>query len=429
MSISAPTQPRHQIHAQNGTPPAPIAHVIRSDAEAVEIAERLAREFKKTASERDRERRFPLPEVEKLSQSGLLASIVPKEYGGAGISLVTLCKVLQILSASDGSLGQIHQNHFHFLNYIAAFGTTEQKKHFLPGILSGKRLGNGLQERNVHIGPKLATILTPYGDGTFRLNGEKVYTTGAYIAHWLPILSTTPEGTIVLVYVDREAPGVEVINDWNGMGQRNTLSGSAKFRDVTIVERSVFRRSFEGYSPHGLSYAQILHAAIDTGLAQGALEETARFTRENARPWSEAKVERAGEDPHLIKQFGELVVEYQAAEALLIRAATLLDVALADDTNEEAGLQAVLAVSAARIQSDRAALRISHELFEFGGTRSTDEKWNLSRHWRDARTHTLHDPIRWKLHNFGNYHLNGTLPPRDGAKRGLVPNSSPNPRP
>jgi alkylation response protein AidB-like acyl-CoA dehydrogenase len=49
------------------------------------------------------------------------------------------------------------------------------------------------------------------------------------------------------------------------------------------------------------------------------------------------------------------------------------------------------------------------------GTRSTLEEYNLNRHWRNARTHTLHDPVRWKYHAIGNFWLNGVHPPRHGA--------------
>jgi hypothetical protein len=60
------------------------------------------------------------------------------------------------------------------------------------------------------------------------------------------------------------------------------------------------------------------------------------------------------------------------------------------------------------------ALRITNELFELGGTKSSFVEFNLDRHWRNARTHTLHDPIRWKTQYLGNYVLNGGRPPKNG---------------
>ena len=88
------------------------AHIIKDDAEAIAVAQELARGFAAGAAERDRERRLPLAEIERFSQSGLWAITVPKDYGGAGVSAVTLAEVTTIISAADGSIGQIPQNHF-----------------------------------------------------------------------------------------------------------------------------------------------------------------------------------------------------------------------------------------------------------------------------------------------------------------------------
>ncbi len=116
--------------------------------------------------------------------------------------------------------------------------------------------------------------------------------------------------------------------------------------------------------------------------------------------------------PHIepIKQFVELSVQFHAAEALLLRAGEAIDRARATPGDAQAVIDAIIAVGEARVQADRASLQLSNDLFELSGTRSAAEKWNLNRHWRNARTHTLHDPIRWKLHHVGNYYLNGVKP-------------------
>jgi SfnB family sulfur acquisition oxidoreductase len=395
------------------TPAAPDSpvHVIADDAEALAVARALAREFKHGAADRDRHPAPPLAEVERITRSGLLAAGVPRSHGGAGISTTTLVQILQLLSAADGSLGQIHQNHFFFVNRVAATGTEGQKKFFFAEFLAGKRLGNCLAERTGRRGVDTTTHLVRQPDGTYRLNGRKYYTTGAYLAHWLPVAASEGEGRGATVFVSRHAPGVEVVNDWAGMGQRNTCSGTAAFHDVLVTEAQIFRPDQEEYSPHGLVYAQIMHAAIDTGIAQAALEDTVWFTNHHARPWGEARVERAGQDPHLIKQFGELVVQFHAAEALLLRAAELHDLARARPDDPQATIEAIVAVGEARAQADHISLFAGQQLFEFGGTRSASLRWDLDRHWRDARVHTLHDPVRWKLHHVGNYHLNGVNPP------------------
>jgi SfnB family sulfur acquisition oxidoreductase len=396
------------------TPPVSLgtARIVADDADALETARGLAFELKRTAAERDRNPAPPIAEVEAISRSGLLAAGVPRAYGGAAITTTTLVQILQLLSAADGSIGQIHQNHFFFVNRIAAFGSEAQKEFFLADILSGKRLGNCLAERTGRMGIDSNTQLTRQRDGTYRLNGKKYYTTGAYLAHWLPV--TTLEGEVkgTCVLVPRNAQGVEVVNDWAGMGQRNTVSGSATFTDVFVTEDQIIRVKGDVYSPHDLVYAQIMHAAIDTGIAQGALEDAIWFTNNKARAWAEAGVERAGQDPHLIKQFGELAVQFHAAEELLLRAAELHDTARANPSDEQAVVDAIVAAGEARVQADHISLQAGTELFEFGGTRSASRKWDLDRYWRDARVHTLHDPVRWKLHHLGNYYLNGIKPPQ-----------------
>ena len=76
---------------------------------------------------------------------------------------------------------------------------------------------------------------------------------------------------------------------------------------------------------------------------------------------------------------------------------------------------ASIAVAEARVLTTDVALAASTKLFELAGTQSTLAEGNLDRHWRNARTHTLHDPVRWKYHAIGNYYLNDKNPPRHGA--------------
>jgi SfnB family sulfur acquisition oxidoreductase len=409
-------------------PPSPLkadpsqpVHVIRSEAEAIDTANALAAGFKAGASDRDRSGAVPWEEVEAITRSGLLAVQVPRSHGGAGAGNTALVRILQSLSSADGSLGQIHQNHFNFTYSIVLNGTQAQKDFYLAEILRGARLGNCLSERTGRHGIDTTTRIVPQPGGVWRLDGQKYYTTGAFVAHWLPVSVKDHESKPAMAYVPRNAAGVEVTNDWDGIGQRNTVSGTATFNNVTVTDDQLLRVTKPRH--HGGAHAQIMHAAIDVGIAKGALDDIVWFTREHARP--RAEFAKAGDEPHQIRHFGELRVLYAGAEALLLRAARLLDEALADLENEEAGHEASIAVAEARALADRAALRITNDLFVFGGTRSTDEKWNLHLHWRNARTHTLHDPVRWRLHHVGNYFLNGVRPPLGRRLAGGDPGSAP----
>jgi hypothetical protein len=142
--------------------------------------------------------------------------------------------------------------------------------------------------------------------------------------------------------------------------------------------------------------SQIIQAAIDAGIARTAIRETIEFVRTKARPWIDSNVEKASEDPLTISQIGDLEIRLHAAEALLQRAARLLDEAEEIPT-ETTVAKVSIAVAEAKAVTTEIAILATNKLFELAGTQSTLGKYNLDRHWRNARTHTLHDPVRWKI--------------------------------
>ncbi|MNI51278.1 Dibenzothiophene desulfurization enzyme C [compost metagenome] len=182
--------------------------------------------------------------------------------------------------------------------------------------------------------------------------------------------------------------------------------------DLHVPAFNVFPtyRSYESPTLAG-PFAQLTTAAIDAGIARAALRDTLAFVREFARPWIDAGVAKASEDPLTIIQVGALDIRLEAAEALLERAGWALDAARSAP-DEDSVAQASLAVARAKVLTTEIAIEASNKLFELGGTRSTLKKHNFDRHWRNARVHTLHDPVRWKYHVVGNWLLNGVKPPR-----------------
>lgn len=392
----------------------PTAHVIADDAEALAVAAALADEFRADAAERDAERRLPRAELDRLSASGLLAVTVPAEHGGADVSARTLAEVFRLLGTADASLAQIPQSHFAYVNVIRRQGTPEQREFFFAELLAGRRFGNAQSEAGTRHVQDIRTRLEPQPDGSYLLDGVKHYSTGALFADWIPVLARAEDDKLHVAYVPADAPGLTVIDDWDGLGQRTTASGTVRLDGVPVPAGRVLPHhlTFEGPQLHG-SVAQLLHAAIDAGIAAGALAEAVEFVRTKSRPWFESGVETAAEDPLLIQRFGELSLQVRASEALLGTAADAVDAATARLTDDTAA-EASLAVAAAKVQAARAAVEVSSALFEVSGTRSALNSLNLHRHWRDARTHTLHDPTRWKIQHLGRHTLNGTRPPRHG---------------
>lgn len=392
----------------------PVANIIRSDAEALAVARNLAQTIAADGVLRDRERRLPWSELDLLSKAGLLAITVPKAFGGAGVSAGTLAEVIAILSQADGSIGQIPQNHFFILEALRLQGTPEQQRFFYGRILAGERIGNALSELGTKTAQDHNTRLARTAQGLV-LNGRKFYCTGALFADWVAVVANDDEGFSTIALVPQGTAGLTIIDDWSGFGQRVTGSGTTVLENVPVDPFAVIglRAVFDRPTSMG-PLAQIMHAAVEAGLARAALAETIRFVRDKARPWKDAGVESAAQDPYTIAAIGETQVRVAAADALLARAGTFVDrAAAAPDT---AGVAAAsVSVAEAKVATTEAALHAASKLIELAGSRATLQEFGLDRFWRNARTHTVHDPVRWKYRAVGDYWLNGIAPPRHGA--------------
>ena len=390
---------------------------VLSAEEAVTVAAALAADFAAGAAERDRSRALPYDELDRLSASGLLAITVPGEYGGAGLSPSTVAEVIRILATADPNIAQIPHSHFVYVNLLRLAGNPAQLAHYSRALLAGARIANAQAERNGPTAADVATTLTPADDG-FRIDGTKYYCTGSLFADILAVLtrlddpdgvSGLPDGQYV-AFLPADSAGVRIIDDWDAIGQRTTGSGTIRLDAVLVARSQVVPRAPAVNAPTGYgAFAQLMHAAIDAGIARGALEAAASFAREKSRPWFEAGVSDAIDDPLLVQRFGELVVTVRAAEASLAAAGAAADAAMTGTAQGAA--DASLAVATAKVLTDRAANEVAGALFEVTGTRSTAAALNLDHFWRNARTHTVHDPVRWKFQHLGRALLHGTPPP------------------
>ncbi len=244
------------------------------------------------------------------------------------------------------------------------------------------------------------------------MNGQKFFATGALLAHWIPVVAINEEGLPYAAFIPQGTTGLTIINDWSGFGQRTTASGTVELNQVEVTEQYLvpIYRAFERPTPAG-AISQFIQAAVDAGIARGAIDETIRYVRHHSRPWIDAGVEHASQDPYTIANIGDLKIKLRAAEAVLDLAADEIDRAIAEPTEQQVN-EATLRVAEAKVLTTEIALSAANKLFELSGTRSTLSELNLDRHWRNARTHTLHDPVRRKYHLVGNYYLNGIHPPR-----------------
>jgi SfnB family sulfur acquisition oxidoreductase len=380
------------------------AVILRSDEEVLAAAKEAANYIREGAIDRDRHRRLPWEEIKLLSRSGLMSLTVPKSHGGTGIKATTIAEVFRLISAADPSVGQIPQNHY----LIAAAlytGTPAQQEFFWGRLLKGERFGNANSESTMKR-PRDYETLVERVPGGYRLTGKKFYTTGAIFAHWVTISAFDEHKRRIVFLAERHSSGLTVVDDWSGMGMRTTASGTTILDGVFIPDERVipFYKVRETPKPVG-PISSLIHIAVDLGVAEEALADAKNYIRTKNRPWIENPFDEHAKEPFIVQRFGELQVKFNTSLALYQHAAEKID-AYTEAPSAERALATSLAVADARVYSTQTALEITSELFALTGARATLAEYDLDRHWRNTRTHTLHDPLRWKLYHIGNHRLN-----------------------
>ncbi|MCV7228105.1 acyl-CoA dehydrogenase family protein [Mycolicibacterium komossense] len=376
-------------------------------ARAAAVADELAG----TAVQRDRANQNPFPEIGLLRQSGLLGFAIPTEFGGAGGSLPQALILGRIVAAADGSIGQLLL--YHYSNGVWSFilGTPEQWEFIARGVgESGWFQGSVSNPRDSGFD------VAGTDDGGYILNGTRTFATGVAIADYITV-GFLDNGTLLNAQIPPDRAGLVFGDDWDNLGQRLTASGSVTFEDVVIrhdeVLRGVSEYPGDQLLREGLraQFSFLIFAHLYLGIAEGALESAARYIREKGRPWPEATSKVATEDPYVLQLLGKLSAQIAAGVALADDAAVTFSTALRSDslTAEQWGRLA-LRVDQAKVVATEAALDATQNIYQATGARSTANSVGLDIYWRNARTHTTHDPLPYRQREVGNFVLNQILP-------------------
>jgi alkylation response protein AidB-like acyl-CoA dehydrogenase len=215
--------------------------------------------------------------------------------------------------------------------------------------------------------------------------------------------------------VPADRRGLTIDEDWDAFGQKQTDSGTVSFDHVLVHPDEVLVAPGTVPTPRATlraQLAQLILASLYAGIARGALVQGLRHTGRLSRPFAAAGVARAVDDPYVQHRYGELAVLVRPAEVLADLAAQRIDAALAAGealTAEQRG-EVAIAVAEAKVAAHHAALQVSSQLFELTGAGATSARFGLDRFWRNARVHTLHDPIDYKLRDLGRHVLTGAFP-------------------
>ncbi|MFF2482965.1 acyl-CoA dehydrogenase family protein [Paenibacillus sp. NPDC058071] len=373
---------------------------------AIELSKQLAVD----AAKRDREGGAAYEQLNLLKDSGLLKVIVSPKYGGDGQPWSVVLRIVRELAKEDASLAHLYG--FHTLNILAARwnGTEKQQEYLETGTVCHNWFwGNSVNYYDRRLTGKRE------GDG-YRIHGEKGFSSGSPGSDRL-VISWRDEADDSLLFaaIPTDKAGITVHDDWDGIGQRQTGSGTVQFNQVYIDKGELLDSKERIHLPYA-TLTPILSKSVLTnvyvGSAFGAIEAAKEYTVNHTRPYIASGVDKAIEDPWIKRQYGELWIQAVAAASLTDNAIAVLDSAWNKGmslTEQERGEAAVI-VSAANVHAGNTALEVTSRIFEVMGARSATRKNGFDRFWRNVRTHTLHDPVEYKLRSVGDWVLTGAYP-------------------
>lgn len=376
------------------------------------VAEQVAQKLGRDLPERERAGRPPLAEKELLRDSGLLPLNIPAHLGGEGLSWQECFELVQVIARVDNSIGQLLGYHYIFQVFPYLDLQGEAADRLAQDTLANNWL---FASTGTPQGKQIEAVQTEKG---WILKGIKPFATGSYVADRIFSRALTEDGTRLVALVDAQAEGVIHHDDWDVLGSRLTASNSLEYRDLLVTDEQIIARipatDAEREPAKTLSTPafQLLFSTVYLAAAEGALSEALAYTRQSSRPWFHAKVSQATDDPYILAQYGRFAAEVQGLSALIQQATEALDWGFArgQQLTEEERAHIAEQIVAAKITAHARALEVTQGVYDVTGARATKSAVGLDRHWRDVRTHTLHDPVAYKQAELGNYLLNGVLP-------------------
>ena len=373
-----------------------------------DTARRLAAAFAATAAERDQHGGTPKAERDALRASGLLALSIPTRYGGLGADWRSTLDTVRILAAADSSVAHVYAFHHLMLATVRLFA---QPAQWQPWFEQTARLnwfwGNALNPLDDRTQSRVF-------EGWREFAGRKSFCSGALDSEML-IASALQDGQLVIAALPTLRSGITVMADWDNIGQRQTDSGSVTFEKVRVEENEILADPGPLSSPFSCLrplLAQLILTHIYLGIAEGAFADARHYSLHEARPWHRAAVASIEQDPYVLAHYGEFWLGLESVRSLTDRAALRFDQAWQQDaalSAEERG-ELALSITAAKVAATRVGMDLCSKMFDVTGARATHAELRLDRHWRNLRTHTLHDPVDYKIQELGIWALSQHYP-------------------
>ncbi|MFD7076743.1 acyl-CoA dehydrogenase family protein [Nocardioides sp. NPDC059952] len=379
--------------------------------EAVLAFRAIFAQLAQTAGERDRTHTHAFDLVRQLTDAGIGRLRVPVEHGGYGVDLPTLFGLLAEAGQADSNVPQILRGHFSAVEILRHTPDDRVAGHWLRRIAAGAVFGNGQSEpagaNTSGAGFDISTHIHEV-DGRAVVSGTKYYSTGSLYADHIRVAALDPDGNRAFVVVPARHPGVTHVDDWDGIGQRLTGSGTTHFHQVPVEPHGHLGLVQEALRPLP-AFFQIVHLANLAGIARSIRDETIAVVRSRQRTGVHALSSVASTDPEVLGVIGRLQARSLTVDTLLRQVAEGLEAADAEGA-PEAYERNYIEVSAAQVAVIEAVLDAATIAYDAGGSSTVREGVHLDRHWRNARTLASHNPVVYKPRVIGDYLVNGTSP-------------------
>lgn len=323
----------------------------------------------------EKESLIPDEYLRDLASVGVFGIKIPKGFGGLGLSLTYYGRALMLLSSVHPSIGALVSAHqsIGVPEPVRMFGTPEQKREYLPRCASGAVSAFLLTEPDVGSDPARMNATATYtddDDGTYILNGSKLWTTNGVIAELVVVMAKVPPhsggpGGISAFVVEADTPGITVTHRNAFMGLRGIENGVTRFENVRIPAASRLGREGQGL--------KIALTTLNTGRLSipANCAATGKWSLKIARQWSNARVQWGrpiGKHEAVAQK-----ISFIAATAFALESVFELSAALADSGQKDVRIEAALA----KLWSSEMAYRIADELVQIRGGRGYETAASL----------------------------------------------------
>ncbi len=348
------------------------------------VREFAEKEVKPLAADIDEQERFPMETVEKMGKIGLMGIPIPKEYGGQGGTTQMYSMAVEEISRVCATTGVVLSAHTSLCaEPILMFGTKEQKEKYLPKLSSGQWIGAfGLTEPNAGTDAAMQQTMAEDAGDKWILNGSKIFITNASEAHVFVVFAMTDKslGTkgISAFIVEKGMKGFSIGKKEKKLGIRGSATCELIFENCEVPKENLLGQMGKGFkiAMMTLDGGRLGIASQALGIAQGAMDETVKYTKER-------------------KQFGRSISQFQNTQFQLadmetkINAARLLVRSAADRVDR--GLPYSKDASMAKLFAAETAMEMTTKAIQLHGGYGYTRDYPVERMFRDAKITEIYE--------------------------------------